>query len=131
MSGSTYWENVKAEAHDLDPARDDPGRVEQRRRVKEQMLASVNGGRLAEIRKDRGLTQATMAAAIGLPRGRISQIERGEPVSLDALRTYVTGLGGRLEVVATFGSLWLTWCTTPAPAPDEAPGSAGGETPDD
>jgi len=90
MDGSRYWS--------------DDGR---RRRVGEQLLATANGARLAEIRKSLGLTQASMATATGLPRGRISQIERGEPVSLEVLRAYVTGLGGRVEVVATFGNLWL------------------------
>ena len=92
MSESTYWAD---DGH--------------RRRVGEQLLATANGAWLADLRKSLGLTQATMAAAIGLPRGRISQIECGEPVSLEVLRTYVAGLGGRVEVVATFGSLWLRW----------------------
>ena len=103
MSESTYWAD---DGH--------------RRRVGEQLLATANGAWLADLRKSLGLTQATMAAAIGLPRGRISQIECGEPVSLEVLRTYVAGLGGRVEVVATFGSLWLRW--------RESPGSALGQT---
>jgi len=103
MGESTYWAD---DGH--------------RRRVGEQLLAAANGARLAEIRKSLGLTQATMAAATGLPRGRISQIECGEPVGLEVLRAYVTGLGGRVEVVATFGNLWLRWCPSPESAAGEA-----------
>src|SRR5690242_17551073 len=103
MDGSTYWTQ--------------DGR---RRRVGEQLLATANGSRLAEIRKSLGLTQASMAASTGLPRGRISQIECGEPVSLAVLRAYVTGLGGRVEVVATFGNVWLKWCDAPSSALGEA-----------
>ncbi len=33
----------------------------------------------------------------------ISQIENGKAVSHDVLRSYVTGLGGHVEIVARFG----------------------------
>jgi DNA-binding XRE family transcriptional regulator len=50
---------------------------------KEQMLAEARGWRLAEIRRRRGLTQAQVAARMGLGKSRVSQIERGR-VSVDA-----------------------------------------------
>jgi transcriptional regulator with XRE-family HTH domain len=67
------------------------------------MLATISGARLADARKQLGLTQAQLAQATGLSQARISQIENGKAVSLDVLRTYVTGLGGRVEVVARIG----------------------------
>jgi transcriptional regulator with XRE-family HTH domain len=72
-----------------------------------QMLACGSGGRLAEFRKQLGMTQVRLAAVTGLSRGVISQIECGRPVSLDALRAYVSGLGGRVEVVVWIGNVWL------------------------
>jgi DNA-binding XRE family transcriptional regulator len=95
MGGSRNWTETTGDG------------PEQRRRVCEQLLVTVGCAQLAQIRKDSGLTQATLGAAIGLSRGRISQIERGEPVSLDVLRKYVAGLGGEVEVGARFGGVWL------------------------
>jgi transcriptional regulator with XRE-family HTH domain len=74
----------------------------------EQMLASVNGARLAEIRKQLGMTQVRLAGVTGLSRDSISHIECGKAVTLDVLRTYVEGLGGQVDVVARIGAVWLT-----------------------
>jgi DNA-binding XRE family transcriptional regulator len=42
------------------------------------MMARQSGHRLAEERKQRGLTQAQLAETMGVTPGRVSQIERGE-----------------------------------------------------
>jgi DNA-binding XRE family transcriptional regulator len=107
MSEFTDWADVEAEARRLDPTWDEPERVERRREMREQMLASVTGARLAEIRKQLGITQVQLAKASGLSQARISQIEHGEVVSLDVLRTYVAGLGGQVEVIARIGDVQL------------------------
>jgi transcriptional regulator with XRE-family HTH domain len=72
-----------------------------------QTLACASGARMAEFRKQLGMTQVRLAAETGLSRGMISQIECGRAVSLDDLRTYVAGLGGRVEVVVRIGNVWL------------------------
>lgn len=69
--------------------------------------SSSHGAQLAEIRKQLGLTQARLSVTTGLPRGRISQIECGETVSLDVLRAYVAGLGGEVDVIARIGRTWI------------------------
>ena len=107
MSEFTSWEDVKAEARRLDPTWDDPERIEERRQIREQMMASVTGARLADVRKQLGMTQAQLGEASSLARARISQIEHGEAVSLDVLRKYVAGLGGRVEIVARIGTVRL------------------------
>ncbi len=40
---------------------------------------------------------------MGVSVGRVSQIEHGDLSGLDVLDRYVTALGGRLDLVATFG----------------------------
>jgi transcriptional regulator with XRE-family HTH domain len=81
--------------------------MEGRRRIRDEMPASISGAKLADIRKQLGMTQVQLARATGLSQARISQIERGEMVSLDVLRTYVAGLGGHVEVVARIGDIRL------------------------
>jgi transcriptional regulator with XRE-family HTH domain len=75
--------------------------------VKEELRAAVSGARLAEIRRQLGLTQVQLAEATGLSQARISQIEKGRTVSLEVLRTYVGGLGGQVDVVARIGDIQL------------------------
>jgi hypothetical protein len=71
------------------------------------MLAQVRGYQLMEIRQEIGMTQAQLAQAAGLSQARISQIEKGEIVSLETLRSYVTGLGGEMDIVARIGDIEL------------------------
>ena len=75
--------------------------------MREQMLASVSGTQLAEIRKQLGMTQAQLAEAARVSQARISQIENGEVTSLETLRAYVAGLGGHLEIVARIDNIRL------------------------
>lgn len=107
MTEYVNWRDVKATARTVDPAWDSPERVEQRRQIREQMIASVTGARLADIRKELGMTQAQLGEATGLSQARISQIEQGEVIGLDVLRTYVTGLGGQVRVTARIGEIEL------------------------
>ncbi|MDO3701240.1 helix-turn-helix transcriptional regulator [Micromonospora sp. C28SCA-DRY-2] len=107
MTSGSDWRDVKARARELDPTWEQPDRVARRGRMREQMLASVSGAQLAEIRRQLGMTQSQLAEAAGLSQARISQIENGEHTNLDTLRAYVTGLGGHLDVVARIGNIHL------------------------
>jgi transcriptional regulator with XRE-family HTH domain len=75
-------------------------------------LARQTGQRLAEERKRRGLTQAQLAGVMGITPGRVSQIERGEVSTLNAIARYVEALGGRLDLVASFDDHTLTLTAT-------------------
>ena len=90
-------------------------------------MVTVSGARLAEVRKELGLTQSGLGKATGLPRGRISEIELGHAVRLDTLRRYVAGLGGQVEIVARVGCLWLTVSCPPSSARGEAPEDTDGD----
>ncbi len=107
MTETSPWQDVKARARAVDPTWDSPDRAARRARMREQMLASVSGAQLAEIRQRLGLTQVQLAEAAGLSQARISQIENGDVVSLEVLRAYVVGLGGHLDVVARIGNIHL------------------------
>jgi DNA-binding XRE family transcriptional regulator len=107
MSKATNWRDVKTKAHAADPTWDTEERVQRRARMREEMLASVSGTQLAEIRKQLGLTQTQLAEAAGLSQARISQIENGTATSLETLRAYVAGLGGHLDIVARIGNIHL------------------------
>ena len=107
MTEAANWRDVKAKARAVDPERDSAERVARRKQMREQMLASVGGAQLSEIRKQLGVTQTQLAEATGLSQARISQIESGDVVSLETLRAYVTGLGGQLDIVARIGNIQL------------------------
>jgi len=56
------------------------------------------------------LTQAELAAILGVSQARISKIGHGEVSGIDIVRTYVTALGGNVELVASLGD--RTWKVT-------------------
>ena len=64
----------------------------------------IVGRRIRTLRKARGLTQAQLAEATGLPQSQISQIESGarlgSTIQLDAARRLAFALGVSLDAVA-------------------------------
>jgi DNA-binding XRE family transcriptional regulator len=62
--------------------------------------------RLAEMRKRLGLTQAEVAERMQVRQERVSAIERAkvDTSELRTLASYIKALGGRLEIVADFGT---------------------------
>ncbi len=93
------------------------GGPEEAERRRKTLMARQTGYRLAEERKRHHLTQAQLAQAMGVTPGRVSQIERGELATIDAVARYVEALGGRLDLVASFGDHTLTVTTTEAAHP--------------
>jgi DNA-binding XRE family transcriptional regulator len=65
--------------------------------------AYIDGHRLAERRKALGLTQAQTAERMGVTKSRVSQIERGEVSTIDAVARYVQAIGGTIQISAVFG----------------------------
>jgi transcriptional regulator with XRE-family HTH domain len=63
--------------------------VEEAERRRKALMARQSGQRLAEERKRHGVTQAQLAPAMGATPGRVSQIERGELATIDAVACYV------------------------------------------
>ncbi|MFD7237147.1 helix-turn-helix domain-containing protein [Streptomyces syringium] len=60
--------------------------------------------RLAEMRKELGLTQSEVAARMHVRQERVSAIERGNAnaTEVGTVAAYIAALGGSLEIVANF-----------------------------
>ena len=86
--------------HPLDPA--DRAEIDAH---KERMLAEVRAYRLRELRERAGLTQAQLAARIGVGQRQVSKIEHGDLDSarLGTIRKYLEAVGGELAVVYIAG----------------------------
>lgn len=67
--------------------------------------AKVSGYLLRQLRKGQGLSQEQLAERMGVSQRRVSAIERGEVdrTEVATIRTYVTALGGELELIARIG----------------------------
>jgi DNA-binding XRE family transcriptional regulator len=65
--------------------------------------AYIDGHRLAERRKALGLTQAEVAERMSVTKSRVSQIERGEVSTIEAVARYVQAIGGQIQISAVFG----------------------------
>jgi transcriptional regulator with XRE-family HTH domain len=59
-------------------------------------------GRLAEIRRDRGLTREQVAERMGVPVERVADIEAGRLDDRGTLAGFAEALGGRLHVAIHF-----------------------------
>lgn len=58
------------------------------------------GRRIAEIRKENGMTQAQLAERCGLQQAHIARIENGKfSVGLDTLAQITDALGARIEII--------------------------------
>ncbi|WP_112248324.1 helix-turn-helix domain-containing protein [Kribbella monticola] len=73
--------------------------------LKEEVRAEQRAYRLAEVRKQHGMTQLQLAESLHITQAAVSSIERGElsRSELSTIRKYVEALGGKVEIVANFG----------------------------
>jgi predicted XRE-type DNA-binding protein len=99
------WDDAKRRAEETRRAaghhiRTDAERAEGQRRLDDE----IHAYRLADVRRNRSLTQREVADAMGVSGPRVSDVERGklDIVSVSVLRSYVEALGGRLKVTAEF-----------------------------
>ncbi|ORT61749.1 helix-turn-helix domain-containing protein [Streptomyces sp. CB03238] len=99
------WREARAEAMERQPWLGTPEAEDQRARVRAENTARVRGHELAGLRRSAGLTQADVAASLGVSQARVSQIEHGQVDSLDVLRAYAAALGGEVSVVVRRGDV--------------------------
>jgi DNA-binding transcriptional regulator YiaG len=100
------WSDVRAKGRVTDPrtpAEQSSGKA----LAKERQEAYVRGHQLAEMRQAVEITQAELAASLGVSQARVSKIEHGENSGIDVVRAYIHALGGHLDVVASIGD--KTW----------------------
>ncbi len=99
------WREVRAEALVRQPWLGTEEAEEARAGVRAENLARIRGNELAGLRRAAGLTQADVAAALGVSQARVSQIEHGRVDSLDVLRAYAAALGGEVSVIVRRGDV--------------------------
>ncbi|BCB78686.1 XRE family transcriptional regulator [Phytohabitans flavus] len=99
------WDDAKRRAEQTrraagHPVRSDAERAAGQRRIDDE----IHAWRLAEVRRNRSLTQREVAETMGVSGPRVSDVERGrlDVVSVSVLRAYVEALGGHLKVTAEF-----------------------------
>jgi DNA-binding XRE family transcriptional regulator len=100
------WSDVRAKGRTLDPrslAEQAAGKAVAR----ERQEAYIRGQQLAEMRQAAEITQADLAASLGVSQARVSKIEHGENSGIDVVRAYIAALGGHLDVIASVGD--QTW----------------------
>ena len=96
MSSYVRWSDIRAQLVEQ------VGGEEAVAAGKQELLAEVMGHRLAELRKQRGLTQQQVAERMGVTKGRVSQIEQGKVSGQDVLARFAVALGGRLHQAIYF-----------------------------
>ncbi|MFI5492007.1 helix-turn-helix domain-containing protein [Actinoplanes sp. NPDC051859] len=96
MSEYVRWDDIRADLVEQ------AGGEEAVEAGKQELLSTVIGHRLAEVRRTRGLTQQQVADRMGVTKGRVSQIEQGKISGQEVLARYALALGGRLHQAIYF-----------------------------
>ena len=73
-----------------------------RARAKKRANAILHRMTLDELRRDRKMTQGKLALAMRMQQSEVSRLEKRSEVKLGTLRSYVSALGGHIEVRAVF-----------------------------
>jgi predicted XRE-type DNA-binding protein len=108
MTTHYRWETTLNERRRADLGVDDPDRRAAARDIRN---AGDIGYHLAQMRKQRGLTQAEVARTMGVSQARVSRMEHGdiERMQVESIATYVAAIGGHLRLVADFGQATTTF----------------------
>jgi DNA-binding transcriptional regulator YiaG len=107
MSDSySKWSDVRAKSRAVDP-RTPAEQAVGKAVAKERQEAYIRGQQLAEMRQTAAITQADLAASLGVSQARVSKIEHGENSGIDVVRAYIGALGGHLDIIASVGG--QTW----------------------
>lgn len=67
-------------------------------------LAEINAHQatLAQVRKARAFTQATLAELLEMDQSEVSRLEHRSNMLLSTLRSFIRATGGELQLIATF-----------------------------
>ncbi len=65
-------------------------------------LCAVKVSTLKDLRKATRHTQDDLAIAMGVGQGTVSRIEKRSDMLVSTLQHYVEGMGGTLQIIATF-----------------------------
>jgi predicted XRE-type DNA-binding protein len=108
MTKHYKWDTTLTERRRDDPGIDDPAR---RAAARDAHNARDIGHHLAQLRKQQGMTQAQVGAAMGVSQVRVSRMEHGdiERMQVESIAAYVAAIGGHLRLVADFGNAATTF----------------------
>lgn len=86
-------------AHNFDKLKKQmkPKNLKQAKAKAKNMMAEML---LNEIRKEAGLTQKDIAAALGIRQPTLSKLESQNDMQISTLKRLVAALGGKLELIA-------------------------------
>jgi DNA-binding XRE family transcriptional regulator len=76
-----------------------PGAEERLAALRDETVEEI---RLYELRHGEAISQAELAGRLDVTQGAISKLEHSDDVRVSTLRSYLEGLGARLELVAVF-----------------------------
>jgi transcriptional regulator with XRE-family HTH domain len=78
--------------------------TEEDRRIveKTKQVLSLEYDLVAQLRKDRDLTQKEVAELMAIRQAAVSKIENQEDILIGTLERYIRALGGELEIRAKF-----------------------------
>jgi DNA-binding XRE family transcriptional regulator len=82
-----------------------PAERRQIRTGADRLIAEVRVRRVAGIRRRQHVSQAEIAAVLGVSQATVARIEKGQLArgDVEPLAAYVKALGGKLKIVADFG----------------------------
>ncbi len=108
MTEHYRWETTLDQRHRADPGIEDPSRRAAARDIRN---ARDIGYHLAQMRNQRGMTQAEVAQAIGVSQARVSRMEHGdiEKMQVESVAACVAAIGGHLRLVADFDQATTTF----------------------
>jgi len=108
MTEHYRWETTLDQRRRTDPGIDGPGRQAAARGLRN---ARDIGYHLAQLRKQRCMTQAEVARVMGVSQARISRMEHGdiERMHVESVAAYVAAIGGHLRLAADFGQATTTF----------------------
>ena len=85
------WSDIKART-----------KPETRARMEAEALRLSDDLHLSQLRKARGLTQATMAELLGVSQAEVSKMERRTELYVGTLRKFIEAMNGELVIAARF-----------------------------
>jgi predicted XRE-type DNA-binding protein len=108
MTRHYRWDTSLDERRRDDPGIDNPDR---RAAARDARNARDIGHHLAQMRKQQGMTQAQVAAAMGVSQVRVSRMEHGDTAKMqvESIAAYIAAIGGHLRLVADFGDAATTF----------------------
>jgi DNA-binding transcriptional regulator YiaG len=75
---------------------------ERRAAVEKRVQEALKAMPLDDLRTARDLTQAQLAQVLNVSQGAVSKVERRTDMYISTLRSYITAMGGDLQIRAVF-----------------------------